>query len=917
SPLAKPLVNNDGSHGPWARGGTVSIPVAGLYPIAITYFEEWNSQTMDMFWTGPGFARSIVPDSVFLDTNIAGPDNLAPSIPKNLKMVGAGASFVDVDWDNSADNVGVTGYDVYVDNVKKYTSAISNATINYLSPGSTHAIKVKAVDSAGNASAFSSEITVKTSDTTVSGLKYRFYQGTWGKLPNYDTLTPVKSGTTPNVDINIRPAGIDDDFAFIWQGHIHITTPGTYTFETISDDGSKLYFNTFYSAGAIALINSDGLHANQSITGEVKIPAAGYYPISITYFDRNGGEIMEVYWTGPGITRQKIPSSAFIETASVNSPLPTVPANLRSLNTGNTFVELDWDNSTSNSGITAYDMYVNGAKKYTSVESGITADSLLPNTKYTFTVKAIDALNNVSAASNEVTVTTQDRSNGLKYRYYEGDWNVLPNFNTLTPLKSGTSANVDIVTPRSKNDTFGFVWEGYINIPRAGTYTFETMSDDGSKLYFNSFYSPGDTALINSDGSHAFQSVAASIAIPAPGLYPIAITYFDKYYDEAMQVYWTGPEIPRQLIPNSAFTSPEADVTSPAAPANLKALYKSRTYVNLDWDNALDNVGIASYDIYVNGVKKYTTHESAITADKLLSNTPYTFTVKAIDFGGNTSEASAPVSSTTTTTVTGLNYRYYEGNWDSLPNFNALTPVKSGASSNIDISVRTPGVNDYFAFVWEGYFNFQSTGNYTFELISDDGSKLYFNSFYSPMATPVINNDGLHGVTSVSATVNITATGLYPMSAVFFEKYGGEVMELYLSGPGIPRQRIPNAAFINLNPATPTRNESVGSLNTASATIDVSGETAGVKVLKAYPNPVSEWLNVDFYVEIPKSDIGVDVVDINGKMVFSNSFKGLLSGNNTLKMNVGNSKFAPGVYFVKVNVNGIPSKVIKLVKSRK
>lgn len=922
SPAAKALVNNDGSHAAWPRSGSVNIPAAGLYPIAITYFDQWNSETMEMYWTGPGFGRSIIPDSVFLNGVASPGDNIAPSVPTNLKAISISSSSIDLDWDNSTDNIGVTGYDIYVDNVKKYSSSTSNVVAGNLSPNTTYSITVKALDQAGNASAFSTALSVTTSggSTSITGLNYRYYEGTWNSLPDFSTLTPVKTGITPNIDITVRTPGVNDNFAFVWEGKINITTPGTYTFETVSDDGSKFYFNTSYSPSATALVNNDGLHAAQSVAGTVNIPAAGLYPVTITFFELSGGETMQLYWTGPGISRQLVPNSAFTEPVLGDGNPPTVPGNLKSFNNGNTFVTLDWDNSTDNTGVTGYEIYVNNIKKYTSIESAITADNLTPNTSYTFTVKAIDQSNNASAASNAITITTSSISTGLQYRYFEGNWDVLPNFNTLTPVKSGNTANIDIVTPRNTSDLFGFVWEGYINIPTAGTYTFETISDDGSKLYFNTFYSPTATPLVSNDGLHGPTSVSANITIPTAGLYPISMTFFEKTSGETMQVYWTGPGIPRQLIPTGAFTSSTSDQIAPTTPADFKAMYAGRTFVYLYWQKATDNVGVVGYDVYVNNVKKYTVPETQITVDKLVSNSTNTFMVKAVDLAGNSSVATPVITVTTPSTTNGLFYRYFEGSWDALPNFNNLTPVRAGTTPNIDISIRNPGVNDNFAFVWEGMINIQTPGSYTFELVSDDGSKLYFNSFYSPTATPLINDDGLHGATTVAATVNITTAGLYPISAVFFEKGGGEIMQLYMSGPGIPRQLVPNSAFINTNPAAVTQNNAVSDIYSATAMTEVAGTlgaSENIKSLKAYPNPLSEWLNIDFYVASQKNDIAVDIFDMNGKVVYKNNFKGLPYGNNTLKMNIGNGKLAPGIYFVKVNVNGIPSKVIKLVKSRK
>ncbi len=151
-------------------------------------------------------------------------------------------------------------------------------------------------------------------------------------------------------------------------------------------------------------------------------------------------------------------------------------------------------------------------------------------------------------------------------------------------------------------------------------------------------------------------------------------------------------------------------------------------------------------------------------------------------------------------TASGLNYKYYEGNWDVLPNFNALTPVKTGTTPNIDISVRN--INDYFGLVWEGYINIPTAGTYTFETVSDDGSKFYFNSAYLPNGNALVNNDGLHPAVSATGTINIAAAGTYPVAISFFEKYGGESMQLYWTGPGITRQLVPDVAFIRSSGST-------------------------------------------------------------------------------------------------------------------
>ncbi len=915
APTATALVNNDGAHAARPVSGTVNIPAAGLYPITITYFEKDGGETMQAYWTGPGISRQLIPDSAFTESYRLPADNIAPSTPANLKAVSVSRNFIDLDWDNSTDNTGISRYDVYVNNIKKYSTTVSNITADSLLPNTAYTFTVKAADPAGNVSAFSNAVTATTVSAT-AGLTYRYYEGVWDVLPNFNTLTPVKTGATPNIDMSVR--NVNDNFGFVWEGSINIKAAGNYTFELVSDDGSKLYFNTAYNPAATALVNNDGLHGPASVSGTVNVPATGLYPIAITFFERDGGETMQVYWTGPGIPRQLIPNAAFTENYQLpqDNVAPTVPANLRAVLPNNTFIDLDWDNATDNIGVTRYDVFVNNVKKYSTTISNISADSLLPNTAYTFTVKAFDQAGNSSAFSNAVTASTTNTATGLRYKYYEGTWDVLPNFNTLTPVKTGSTPNIDM-NMRNVNDNFGFVWEGSINIKTPGNYTFELISDDGSKLYFNSTYNPAATATVNNDGLHGPVSVSGTVNVTAAGFYPITMTFFERDGGETMQVYWTGPGIPRQLIPNEAFTQnyqlPQDNV-APTTPANLKVVLSNSTFIDLDWDNATDNIDVTRYDVFVNNVKKYSTTVSNISADSLLPNTAYTFTVKAFDQAGNSSAFSNAVTASTTGTATGLKYKYYEGTWDVLPNFNTLTPVKTGSTPNIDMSVRH--VNDNYGFVWEGYINIKTPGMYTFELVSDDGSKLYFNSMYNPAATATVNNDGLHAPQSATGTVNITEARAYPITMTFFERDNGETMQVYWTGPGISRQLIPDSVFRSGN-GTAGVNGATAAIAGSNQDVDASALATVAAGTKAYPNPFDQQFTVEFNNTNSSNHVRIELYDLTGKLLHSHDYGNLSAGNKTLMFNLNNQQqFKRGMYLVRLNVNGLPVKMWKMVQGK-
>lgn len=242
-----------------------------------------------------------------------------------------------------------------------------------------------------------------------------------------------------------------------------------------------------------------------------------------------------------------------------------------------------------------------------------------------------------------------------------------------------------------------------------------------------------------------------------------------KYYYKVRAINNNGAA----ALSNEASTTTQSDNILPTAPANLKVVSTTTSTVSLMWDPSTDNVGIALYELYVNGIKTYSTTQTSFNVGGLQSTQQFTFYVKAKDISGNYSPQSNQVSAATV--LQGLQYRYYEGSWTTVPDFNTLAFVKTGISSNTDISVRNR--NDQFGFLWQGFIKVPVTGTYKFETFSDDGSKLWLST-YNPSSTPLVNNDGLHGLQYASGTVTLQA-GVYPISVVFFDQTGGQGMSLY------------------------------------------------------------------------------------------------------------------------------------------
>jgi large repetitive protein len=247
-------------------------------------------------------------------------------------------------------------------------------------------------------------------------------------------------------------------------------------------------------------------------------------------------------------------------------------------------------------------------------------------------------------------------------------------------------------------------------------------------------------------------------------------------------------------ITNEATAHTPADNVAPIAPANLVAACVTREKVTLNWTASTDNVGVAVYDIYINGQKSYSTPNTRFEIYQLTPLTQYAFTVKAQDAAGNISQPSNQVAAYTR--QQGVCYKVFAGDWDDLPDFNTMVPVKEGMSPNIDLSVRPAGLDDRFGFLWEGHAT-RTLGSSThqFQICSDDGSRLYWNSYYNPQSNGTINNDGLHGdQCAQSGNISLSSNTPYPFALAFFEKTGGEAMRLNWRTSG-SFAAIPNAAF--------------------------------------------------------------------------------------------------------------------------
>jgi len=139
---------------------------------------------------------------------------------------------------------------------------------------------------------------------------------------------------------------------------------------------------------------------------------------------------------------------------------------------------------------------------------------------------------------------------GISYSMYEISENseLLPDFNNLTPTETGTVLEIstnDLIMPRENN--IGAVFEGFIEIPTDGNYTFHLASDDGSKLFIN------DNLVVNNDGDHGVISRSGSVEL-TQGNHSIRAEWYNGGGGYWLGAYIEGPDLPKQIIPPSMLT---------------------------------------------------------------------------------------------------------------------------------------------------------------------------------------------------------------------------------------------------------------------------------------------------------------------------------------------------------------------------
>lgn len=100
------------------------------------------------------------------------------------------------------------------------------------------------------------------------------------------------SSTTNPPDIDAAEGGNDDTFGVKLTTNLNVTTGGTYNFDLLGDDGTRLYID------GVLVIDHDGLHGPTTVSGSTTL-GPGDHLVEIVYFEAGGGAELELALSGP------------------------------------------------------------------------------------------------------------------------------------------------------------------------------------------------------------------------------------------------------------------------------------------------------------------------------------------------------------------------------------------------------------------------------------------------------------------------------------------------------------------------------------------------------------------------------------------------------------------------------------------
>jgi hypothetical protein len=155
---------------------------------------------------------------------------------------------------------------------------------------------------------------------------------------------------------------------------------------------------------------------------------------------------------------------------------------------------------------------------------------------------------------------------GLAFRIYPGTWTVLPDLAKQNAVFSGEDAGFQ--ASAQGYTRYAVTWDGLIDIPVDGGFTFHLIDRDGARLVIDGMEiaktGPPFAQVCGSPGN-AQQYARGSLGLRA-GLHRLHVEGLHSASNESPRLLWEGPALPLAEVPATAFSHPRQDVV--IAPSN-------------------------------------------------------------------------------------------------------------------------------------------------------------------------------------------------------------------------------------------------------------------------------------------------------------------------------------------------------------
>jgi chitodextrinase len=667
-----------------------------------------NVMAVEIHQVGPGSSDTS------MDVSLRGlpvQDATAPTVPQNLRTTALTADQVDLEWDASTDDTLPISYEVRRDGVLIDTTTNTTIIDTAVVESTSYSYDVTAIDPAGNTSPPSTPLPV---------------------------TTPGEPPTQPH---NLTATGVTfDQVNLSWDASTDVSLPISYE---VRRDG--------------VLIDT----VPDTTFSDTERTAGATYSYEVTALDAFGNA--------------SLPSAPLPVTLPIpDTTPPSQPQNLVAVLLNAVDAELTWDASTDDSGSVVYEVRRNGVVIITTAATTFQDLGLPGATTFSYDVTAVDPSGNSSAPSDPDEVTT-------------------PTPDTTPPAQPGnlrttaiTTTSIDLEWDASTDDSGSVEYElyrdGLLVVTQAGTtYSDGPLEENAAFTYQVIATDPSHNP---SPASDPLPAATLAVAPSEPGSLAVTVTG-----ETSIELSWTASsddslpvsyEVRRDgvLVETTAavtytdlglaedttygyevtavdavgLASTPATITgstasiAPAQPQNLTATATSGTTIALDWDPVVDAGGGVTYDVFGNGVFLVNTASPFYTHSGLAPGTTNTYSVTAVDGGGNASPPSDAASATTPVgsiefVTWGDTWRYLDDGsdqgtaWRETSFDDALWSAGAaelgyGDGDETTVVYSGPDSNHFLTTYFRNQFtvtNPNHFGDLTLDLIRDDGAVVYLN----------------------------------------------------------------------------------------------------------------------------------------------------------------------------------------------